>query len=198
MTGTLPPLLDSVVGGGTPERSCFRALMDPMLLCPGGYPKSVKCLRSGDLLIETLTALQTKYFLLAKTFLNSPILISPLKSLNSCRGVISEPDLLTTPEAEIIDGFSDQGVIQGGGTDSENRLKKRQLTHQLTVRKGVWIRGSSTREAWNERGCVVRHTVGGWGEISKVVLRVYRFVAMVGDGGGGVEGLMERLIPEGV
>ncbi|GFU90497.1 uncharacterized protein TNCV_2574301 [Trichonephila clavipes] len=28
------------------------------------------------------------------------------------RGVISEPDLLTTPDAEILDGFSDQGVIQ--------------------------------------------------------------------------------------
>ncbi|GFY00726.1 putative RNA-directed DNA polymerase from transposon BS [Trichonephila clavipes] len=78
----------------------------------GGKPKSVKRLRSGDLLIETLTALQTKSFLLAKTFLNSPILISSHKSLNSCRGVISEPDLLTTPEAEILDGFSDQGVIQ--------------------------------------------------------------------------------------
>ncbi|GFU11475.1 uncharacterized protein TNCV_4742181 [Trichonephila clavipes] len=28
------------------------------------------------------------------------------------RGVISEPDLLSTSEAEILDGFSDQGVIQ--------------------------------------------------------------------------------------
>ncbi|GFX40193.1 hypothetical protein TNCV_4318281 [Trichonephila clavipes] len=28
------------------------------------------------------------------------------------RGVISEPNLLTTTEAEIIDGFSDQDVIQ--------------------------------------------------------------------------------------
>ncbi|GFV55967.1 hypothetical protein TNCV_249631 [Trichonephila clavipes] len=35
MTCTLPPLLDSVVGGGTPERSCVLFLMDPMLLCPG-------------------------------------------------------------------------------------------------------------------------------------------------------------------
>ncbi|GFW75347.1 putative RNA-directed DNA polymerase from transposon BS [Trichonephila clavipes] len=157
MTGTLPPLLDSVVGGGTPERSCIRVLMDPMLLCPGkglvlsnpnidqistnarflllslpnnemsskspfaiqkalvgigGESKSVKRLRSGDLLIETLSAVQTKSFLLAKTFLNSPLIISPHKTLNSCDGVISEPYLLTTPEPEILDGFSDQGVIQ--------------------------------------------------------------------------------------
>ncbi|GFT82709.1 putative RNA-directed DNA polymerase from transposon BS [Trichonephila clavipes] len=28
------------------------------------------------------------------------------------RGVISEPDMLSTPESEILEGFSDQGVIQ--------------------------------------------------------------------------------------
>ncbi|GFV51577.1 uncharacterized protein TNCV_1734431, partial [Trichonephila clavipes] len=37
---------------------------------------------------------------------------TPHRSLNFSRGVISEPDLLTTPDAEILDGFSDQGVIQ--------------------------------------------------------------------------------------
>ncbi|GFX92371.1 RNA-directed DNA polymerase from mobile element jockey [Trichonephila clavipes] len=78
----------------------------------GGEPKSVKRLRSGDLLIETISDLQTKSFLLAKTFFNSPVTVSPHKTLNSCRGVISEPDLLSTPDAEILEGFSDQSVIQ--------------------------------------------------------------------------------------
>ncbi|GFS70938.1 uncharacterized protein TNCV_2720001 [Trichonephila clavipes] len=150
MTGTLPPLLDSVVGGGTPERRCLRVLMNPMLMCPGkglvlpnlniddiarntrlllilslpnndmskkspfaihkvligisGEPKSVKRLKSGDLLIETSSALQTKSLLLATSFLDSPLIISPHKSLNTSRGVISEPDLLSTPEAEILVG----------------------------------------------------------------------------------------------
>ncbi|GFV01981.1 RNA-directed DNA polymerase from mobile element jockey [Trichonephila clavipes] len=36
----------------------------------GGEPQSVKRLRSKDLLIETTSALQTKSFLLAKSFLN--------------------------------------------------------------------------------------------------------------------------------
>ncbi|GFV02200.1 uncharacterized protein TNCV_3516551 [Trichonephila clavipes] len=75
-------------------------------------PKSVKRLRSGDLLIETTSALQKRSFLLAKSFLNNPVTISPHKTLNSCRGVISEPDLLTTPETKILEGFSVQGVIQ--------------------------------------------------------------------------------------
>ncbi|GFU34877.1 uncharacterized protein TNCV_2991961 [Trichonephila clavipes] len=39
----------------------------------GGESKSVKRLSSGDLLIETISDLQTKSFLLAKTFLNSPV-----------------------------------------------------------------------------------------------------------------------------
>ncbi|GFV58934.1 RNA-directed DNA polymerase from mobile element jockey [Trichonephila clavipes] len=75
----------------------------------GGEPKSVKKLRSGDLLIETSSAVQTKSFLLAKSFLGSPANITPHKSLNSSRGVISEPDLLTTSDAEILEGFSSQG-----------------------------------------------------------------------------------------
>ncbi|GFY03547.1 putative RNA-directed DNA polymerase from transposon BS [Trichonephila clavipes] len=56
----------------------------------GGEPKTVKRLRSGDLLIETNSAIQTKSFLLAKTFLNSPLIVTPHKSLNSCgdQGVI--------------------------------------------------------------------------------------------------------------
>ncbi|GFV31778.1 RNA-directed DNA polymerase from mobile element jockey [Trichonephila clavipes] len=78
----------------------------------GGEPKSVKRLRSGDLLIETMSDLQTKSFLLAKTFFNSPVTVSPHKTLNSCRGVIFEPDLLSTSDAEILESFYDQGVIQ--------------------------------------------------------------------------------------
>ncbi|GFW26546.1 uncharacterized protein TNCV_1164801 [Trichonephila clavipes] len=82
------------------------------LIAIGGEPKSVKRLRSGDLLIETISALQTKFFLLAKTFLDSPVFVSPHKSLNTCHGVISELDLLTIPDVEILEGFSGQTVIQ--------------------------------------------------------------------------------------
>ncbi|GFT73239.1 uncharacterized protein TNCV_459561 [Trichonephila clavipes] len=44
--------------------------------------------------------------------LHCPLTASPHKSLNTRRGVISEPDLICTPEAEILKGFSGQGVIQ--------------------------------------------------------------------------------------
>ncbi|GFT80323.1 uncharacterized protein TNCV_1189831 [Trichonephila clavipes] len=112
-------LLLSVTNNDMSQKSSFA--IPKAIIGIGGEPKSVKRLRSGDLLIETSSALQTKSFLLAKSFLDSPITISPQKTLNSCRGVISESDLLTTPAAEILDGFSDQGVIQR--TLKNNRLR---------------------------------------------------------------------------
>ncbi|GFU72028.1 putative RNA-directed DNA polymerase from transposon BS [Trichonephila clavipes] len=75
-------------------------------------PKSVKKLRSGDLLIETSSALQTKSLLLTKTFLDCPLTVNLHRSFNSCHGVISETDLLCASEAEILEGLSDQGVTQ--------------------------------------------------------------------------------------
>ncbi|GFW03921.1 uncharacterized protein TNCV_2050371 [Trichonephila clavipes] len=56
-----------------------------VLIGIGGEPKSVKRLRSEDLLIETNSAIQTRSFLLAKTFLNSPLIVTLHKFLNSCR-----------------------------------------------------------------------------------------------------------------
>ncbi|KAF8788740.1 hypothetical protein HNY73_006746 [Argiope bruennichi] len=65
--------------------------------------KSVKKLKSGDFLIETLSSSQTKSFLNAKTLLDIPISVTPHKSLNSVRGVISEPDLLNTSDSDILE-----------------------------------------------------------------------------------------------
>ncbi|GBN13177.1 hypothetical protein AVEN_9883-1 [Araneus ventricosus] len=77
----------------------------------GGSPKSVKKLKSGDLLIETTSAIQTKSFLIAKSILNKPLSVTIHRTLNSCRGVISEPQLLKDTESEILTGLSSQGVI---------------------------------------------------------------------------------------
>ncbi|GFT31653.1 hypothetical protein TNCV_230921 [Trichonephila clavipes] len=42
-----------------------------------GEPKSVEKLRSGDLLVETKSAAQSKSYLLPKTFLNFPLQVAP-------------------------------------------------------------------------------------------------------------------------
>ncbi|GFY22050.1 hypothetical protein TNCV_3296941 [Trichonephila clavipes] len=49
---------------------------------------------------------------MAKTVLDSPLIVSPPRCLNSCRVVISDPDLLCAFETEIMEGLSDQGVNQ--------------------------------------------------------------------------------------
>ncbi|GFU98559.1 uncharacterized protein TNCV_3653901 [Trichonephila clavipes] len=43
----------------------------------GGEPKSIKKLRSGDLLIETTSALQSKSFFLDKTFFDFSLTVNP-------------------------------------------------------------------------------------------------------------------------
>ncbi|GIY44258.1 RNA-directed DNA polymerase from mobile element jockey [Caerostris darwini] len=62
-----------------------------------GTPKSVKKLRSGDHLVETSTTLQSKSLLTATTFLGQPIKVAPHRTLNTTRGIISEPDLIQCP-----------------------------------------------------------------------------------------------------
>ncbi|GFV10054.1 hypothetical protein TNCV_2421161 [Trichonephila clavipes] len=101
----------------------LRVHMDPMLLCPGKgpcftqkpkvdqiatnveNPNLCKSLRSGDLLSS---ALQTESFLLANTFLDSSVTSSFLNRSILLAVIISEPDLLSTLESEILEGFSDQ------------------------------------------------------------------------------------------
>ncbi|GFX60667.1 uncharacterized protein TNCV_4917171 [Trichonephila clavipes] len=49
---------------------------------------------------------------LLRIFELTTLTVTPHKSLNTCRGVISEPDLLYASGAEILEGLSDQGVTQ--------------------------------------------------------------------------------------
>ncbi|GFV22753.1 uncharacterized protein TNCV_1490101 [Trichonephila clavipes] len=94
----------------------------------GGDPKSVRKLRSGDSLIETASAVQSKSFLMAKTFLDSTLTVTPHKSLNSSQGIISEPDLLCASETEILEGLSGQVVTQDIKTTKNiSYLKERKL-----------------------------------------------------------------------
>ncbi|GFS81362.1 uncharacterized protein TNCV_1225441 [Trichonephila clavipes] len=95
--------------------------MDPMQLCPG------KGLVLSNLNIDDIS----RYLLISspnnEMSNKSPFAIQkaligiggepksvkpPHKVLNYSRGVIFEPDLLCTSEAEILEGFSDQGVTQ--------------------------------------------------------------------------------------
>ncbi|GFX53433.1 uncharacterized protein TNCV_4652231 [Trichonephila clavipes] len=108
--------------------------MDPMLLCPGkglvlpnlntdDIPKHARFLilslrnnemsrKSPFIIHKALIGIGGEPKSIKKLRSDSPLTVSPHRTLNSCRGVISEPDLLCASETEILEGLSDQGVTQ--------------------------------------------------------------------------------------
>ncbi|XP_076374050.1 uncharacterized protein LOC143258655 isoform X1 [Tachypleus tridentatus] len=75
-----------------------------------GSPKSVKKLRSGDVLVETSTSQHSELLLNSRAIGDIPIEVTPHATLNSSRGVIVEMELKNVPESEILAGLSTQGV----------------------------------------------------------------------------------------
>jgi hypothetical protein len=75
-----------------------------------GDAKSVKKLRSGELLVEVATTKQALILSNAKTLADLPVIVSTHSTLNFSKGVISEPDLQFIPETEILENLQDQLV----------------------------------------------------------------------------------------
>ncbi|GFW42334.1 uncharacterized protein TNCV_1207861 [Trichonephila clavipes] len=95
--------------------------MDPMLLCPGkGFVLPTLTIdqisehsRFLHVSLPNNEMSKKSPFAIHKALLgigDSPVTISP--HINYSRGDISEPDSLNTPESEILEDFSQQGVIQ--------------------------------------------------------------------------------------
>ncbi|GFT52046.1 uncharacterized protein TNCV_4999341 [Trichonephila clavipes] len=101
-----------------PNKSPFA--VHKALLGIGGEPKTVKRLRSVDLLIETNSAIQTKSFLLAKTVLNSPLIVLPHKSLNSCR----EARKLIVPETSHTYAQVAKSSNKNSSTQTDENITK--------------------------------------------------------------------------
>ncbi|GFS59939.1 uncharacterized protein TNCV_3957351 [Trichonephila clavipes] len=155
MTGTLPPLLESVVGGGTPGSSFLRVYMDPMLLCQGKglvlpnlhIDNVAKCSRFLILSLPNSEMSRKSPFAVHKAIIgiggepksikklrsDFPLTVTPHRSLNSCRGVISEPDLLCSSETEILEGLSDQGVTQPNASPSVPSVSTSSSTTQANL-----------------------------------------------------------------
>ncbi|GFS89888.1 uncharacterized protein TNCV_4839741 [Trichonephila clavipes] len=92
--------------------------MDPSRLCPGKglvlpafnadsiashFRFLILSLPNNEMSQESPFAIQK-----ALKGIDSTLTVTPHKSLNSCRGVISEPDLLCASEAEVLEGLSDR------------------------------------------------------------------------------------------
>lgn len=76
-----------------------------------GNPKNVRQLPSGDLLVETSSNKQTMSLLKAHKIDNLSITVTPHNSLNISKGVITVKSLQNLSVSEIVEGLSDQGVV---------------------------------------------------------------------------------------
>ncbi|GFT42943.1 uncharacterized protein TNCV_1615131 [Trichonephila clavipes] len=85
-------------------------LVAPAVQGSAGSVKSIKKLPSGDLLIETATQAQSINLLQCTNLSNIPITATPHKTLNSSKGVIYCPQLISLPDSEIEEELASQGV----------------------------------------------------------------------------------------
>ncbi|KAM7309799.1 uncharacterized protein ISCGN_006784 [Ixodes scapularis] len=93
-----------------------------------GAKYEAKKLFSGDLLVEIHERYQATALLNLKMIHDLKVTASAHRTLNTIRGVISEDDLLTSSEEEIVEGLSTQGVVAAKRIkirkDGEERLTK--------------------------------------------------------------------------
>ena len=75
-----------------------------------GEPKNIKKLWAGELLIKTQKLIQVSKLKKCILLANIPITVTAHRTLNSCRGVISDPDLQYVPEEEILENFKDRNI----------------------------------------------------------------------------------------
>ncbi|GBM29830.1 hypothetical protein AVEN_48278-1 [Araneus ventricosus] len=101
--------------------------------------KSVKKLASGDLLLERDSALQSKAFLVAKTFLDLLVTITPHKT---CQGVVSDDELLFSSDVEILEGLSSQGVV------NVRRILTRKGTDTIPTNHIILTSSSIQYQSW--------------------------------------------------
>ena len=77
-----------------------------------GNPKSVKKLRSGDLLIETNRKSHSDNLLKSTTLAGVPIVCTPHRTLNTSKGIMRCPDLRDCGIDEIKEELKNQGVCE--------------------------------------------------------------------------------------
>ena len=75
-----------------------------------GEPKSIKNLRSGDLLIQCAKETQEKSLIQMKTFCGLKCSVTTHSSLNTSKGIIRCPALSRVTSVDIKEGMVEQGV----------------------------------------------------------------------------------------
>lgn len=119
------------------EKSKFFASLSINILAKfleGTFGKSCKAkkFRTGDLLIEVSSKQQATNFLNPTRMPDLDIRVTPNDSLNSCRGVIYEPDLMKETDSYLLEGLRDQGVT------TVRRVTMRKDNQQIPTKYIIW------------------------------------------------------------
>ena len=94
--------------GQTIKLSIFA--IQKLLKCAVGDVKSAKKLRNGSILLEVCSKAQATNALKMTTWVDTPVSVTPHRSLNSCKGIIRCRDLRDCSEDEILGELSHEGV----------------------------------------------------------------------------------------
>ena len=85
-------------------------LIHKTIMSMAGEPKSIKNLRSGDLLIQCAEEPHEKSLLKMKTFCGLKCSVTPHKSLNTSKGIVRCPALIRQSSEHILEFMEEQGV----------------------------------------------------------------------------------------
>ena len=109
-----------------------------------GY-KATK-MASGDLLLEVRDKLQHDKLASLKVFGDTPITVTPHRSLNTVRGVVSEIDFIDLTEGELLEGWQEQNVTE------VRRIKIRRENNEIPTKHLIVTFASSTLPEFLESG----------------------------------------------
>lgn len=102
-----------------------------------GLGHKVTKMASGDLLLEIFSKAQHDKLSSIETFGETPVTITEHKSMNTVRGVVSDDDLIALTEAELLDGWKKQNVID------VKRIKIRRDDKEISTKHLILTFGSS-------------------------------------------------------
>ncbi|XP_049525930.1 uncharacterized protein LOC125946473 [Dermacentor silvarum] len=103
---------------------------------------------SGDLLLELRDQIQYEKLPKLVSFGDIPITLTPHRTMNTTRGVVSDDDLMELTEAELLEGFSEQNVI------NVKRIKMRRDGKEIKTKHLVLTFGSSVLPESIEAGYI--------------------------------------------
>lgn len=83
-----------------------------LLKCAVGDVRNAKKLRNGCVLIEVASRAQAQNAMKMQNWVDTPIKVTPHKSLNSCKGVIRCRDLRDCSDEEVLEALHHEGVTQ--------------------------------------------------------------------------------------